>query len=57
MTKDEKIEYLRGEFEYDATCPCCGQIEKCEDECTFSEDAPGDFAEMMYAREVLEKTK
>ena len=57
MTQDEKIEYLRGEFEYEARCPCCAQLEKCVDDCTFENDCPGDFLVMEHAREVLEKTK
>ena len=57
MTQDEKIEFLRGEFEYEANCPCCAQIEKCADDCTFEEDCPDGYIAMMHAREVLEKTK
>jgi len=34
-------------------CPCCGQIEKCLESCTFAMDAPDDAERMRNVREVL----
>lgn len=57
MTDKEKLNYLREIFEYDARCLCCNELIKCADDCTFEQDCPDAHAKMVFARDVLEKTK
>ena len=37
----------------DARCPCCDEVDACDDECTFSEDCPTDAERMEWVRGVL----
>lgn len=37
----------------DARCPCCDEVDACDDECTFSEDCPTDAERMEYVRDAL----
>ena len=49
----DEIERLRSYLEYDANCPCCDNSVKCEDGCTFADDAPDAYEHMMEVRAVL----
>lgn len=48
-----EIERLQSYIEMDANCPCCQQTYVCEDDCTFVDDAPDGYKQMMFAREML----
>ncbi len=37
----------------DAVCPCCEELRKCVDDCTFAADDPIEHDRMMDARSVL----
>ena len=38
---------------HEALCPCCDEVDACDDECTLSEDCPSDAERVTYARDVL----
>lgn len=46
-------ERLRDYALYDARCPCCGQEDRCLDDCTFQEDSPSGHERQTAAREAL----
>lgn len=35
------------------TCPCCGRMTECNDDCTLAADCPSSAEAMEYAREVM----
>ncbi len=57
MNYKAAYEILLAFMAFDAHCPCCDQAETCEDGCTFSEDCPGDYNDMVVAREVIAQAK
>ena len=56
MTDKQRIQILRAHFEFDATCPCCEELEVCNPGCTLEADAPDRYDEMMAARAILKAT-
>ena len=56
MTDKQRIEIFRAHFEPDATCPCCEELKKCQDECTLEADAPDRYDAMLAARALLKAT-
>ena len=49
----EYISNLYDALIHEALCPCCDEVDACDDECTFSEDRPSDAERVAYARDVL----
>jgi hypothetical protein len=49
LTVDRMQEWLEG----DCNCPCCNELRKCADGCTFAIDCPGDAERMADARMAL----
>ena len=49
----EYISNLYDALILDARCPCCDEVDACDDECTFSEDCPTDAERMEYVRDAL----
>ena len=54
----EIIKRLEVYIEEDARCPCCEELEQCDDECTFESDSIENnyydrYERMIAAREVL----
>ena len=54
----ERIKRLESYIEEDACCPCCEELEQCDDECTFEYDCIENdcyyrYEQMIAAREVL----
>jgi hypothetical protein len=47
------VERMRQWIEGDCLCPCCQELRKCSDGCTFYVDAPSDAERMTEARSVL----
>jgi hypothetical protein len=48
-----EIARLREYARADARCPCCGNAERCVDDCTFAADCPAEWQRMVAARAAI----